>query len=319
MSYDINTSFSTDEEDWWTFSVDDPAAIHFSPFPWFSKVNLSSKDKGEMGTCMSPYGFVSNLNCPEETPFCNCYKTEALIPKLEESPETFFVDYDTLDTLKAKSMECYYIKQAFKNDYKKWFGVDIGNSRCLYNCWEPISPKTGYLRYEGVSGGTGFKGQSSPDLPFPYATRKGFVDGDLIYTLDSVKEFPGLTANGVTSAEYFKYYLEYSKTNATFWNTPKETPLYRKAQTTLLTYQRIKITVNGKFEVKPGCLINIEMPTGESKNITKTRFSGRWMVYKVQRIITGGRHSMILYLMRDGQYINPDRDAVSTTTGKGNN
>jgi hypothetical protein len=29
-------------------------------------------------------------------------------------------------------------------------------------------------------------------------------------------------------------------------------------------------------------------------------FGGVWMVYKVQRVITAQKHSMYLYLMRDG-------------------
>lgn len=318
MPNDIQTFYSTSEEDWWQFNADTPTTNIFAPWGWSSKVNLFSRDKGELGSCLNPYGFVSNLNCPVETPFCNCYKTDSFIPKLEGVPFGAPVDVLQLETLKSKSMECYYIKQVFKKEYKKWFGVDISNSKCFYNCWEPI--KSPRLVWQGVSGSTELDAEPSPETPFPYAVRKVFADKDdpnLISTLDYLPDLTGLTANGITSGEYFKYYLEYSKTNATFWNTPKETPLYRKAQTTLLTYQRIKILVNGKFEVKPGMFINIDFITGESRNITNTRFSGVWMVYKVQRIITPGRHSMYLYLMRDGSNINPDAEPVTITTGKG--
>lgn len=88
----------------------------------------------------------------------------------------------------------------------------------------------------------------------------------------------------------YKYYKEYSKTSATFWNTPAETPLLRKAQTALMFTQRAKILVNGNLSIRPGSMININY----------NNFGGRWMVYKVERIIKAQKHSMYLYLMRDG-------------------
>jgi hypothetical protein len=111
----------------------------------------------------------------------------------------------------------------------------------------------------------------------------------------------------VSFGKNFPHYLEYSKTNATFWNTPENTPLYRKAQVALIKYQRIKILVNGDFTIKPGKIIKINRPVdNRNSKILKTRYEGSWMVYKVERIIKPGKHSMYLHLMRDYPYISPD-------------
>jgi hypothetical protein len=40
-------------------------------------------------------------------------------------------------------------------------------------------------------------------------------------------------------------------------------------------------------------------------NIKRSRHDGRWMVYKIQRIITPIKHSMYLFLMRDGSETDP--------------
>ena len=40
-------------------------------------------------------------------------------------------------------------------------------------------------------------------------------------------------------------------------------------------------------------------------NVKRSRFDGAWMVYKVQHIITGVKHSMYLFLMRDGSETDP--------------
>ena len=40
--------------------------------------------------------------------------------------------------------------------------------------------------------------------------------------------------------------------------------------------------------------------------IKKTRHDGRWMVYKIQRVLTAVKHSMYLHLMRDGTEVAPN-------------
>jgi hypothetical protein len=275
--------------------------------------DLGSYEISNLGPCMNPKGYVSNTNCPKDNPLCNC-PPESKPKKVEPTDAGLLA-------LKANTNECYLIKTYLSS---KWFGIDYSNPKCSYNCFEETSDSTS----EGSTSGSGLTAIQKSTIGGTTPSRKAFgqgatqgktgsfwtVPGDVIgQTLDddiviTGSTAGGSTAGGSTAINNFKHYLEYSKTNATFWYTPKETPLYRKAQTALLTYQRIKIVVNGDFSIKPGNLVAINMPTPEMLNIDETRFHGTWMVYRNEHIITSQKHSMILYLMRDGNYHNPNRE-----------
>lgn len=283
----------------------------------------SSYEINDLGPCMNPNGFVSNIDCPEDDPYCNCPK--ALQPK-EKEPSGI-----SLMELRKATNECVKIKEELS--VKNWFGVDYSNQYCSFNCFDPdaLTGSCGasmiYKGLSGICGGTGESGNF-----FPYDRRKAFtyrnfegeqdlsiIFSNMLYGLTGISGISGISADSSQSTGptgNFKDYLAYSKTNATFWNTPAETPLYRRAQTMLLTYQRIKITVNGLFDIKPGNTIKINMPTGESKMLPNTRFHGSWMIYKVQRVITSQKHSMILFLMRDGNELSVETSSTDITTDK---
>jgi len=192
---------------------------------------------------------------------------------------------DELLCAKLAAQECDGIKDQFNN---KWLGVDYADPTAPYNCscidpaddeWETVT-KTG-------------------TTPFLTAAPASTIVAD--YTPPSYSEACG---------SCFTYYTEYSKTNATFWNTPAKTPLYRRAQTSLLGYWRIRILVHGDLKIKPGKIITIDYPIGENTNIKQSRYSGKWMVYKVKHVMTGVKHSMYLYLMRDGAAVIPTNTDV---------
>ena len=266
-----------------------------------------------LGPCMNPKGYVSNVDCPKSDPFCNCPKE--LLPNQPEPSDATLVD------LKYKTNECNLIESKLSD---RWFGIDYSNPSCSYNCFSEgnsASNTSGFTHIKAdLDGGgatptrkafgegvTGTTTGSFWTVPGDVIGRT--LDDDIVITGSSGgNNDEGLSAGVSYAGSNFKHYLEYSKTNATFWNTPKETPLYRKAQTALLTYQRIKIVVNGDFDIKPGNLVAINMPTPEMRNIEETRFAGRWMVYKNEHVITSQKHSMILYLMRDGNYHNPNQE-----------
>ena len=307
------------------FSEDDYGPIGNGKSSGSSKypITLNTNDSGDyeisdLGPCMNPKGYVSNTNCPKTNPLCNC--PPELKPKDVEPTDAGLL------ALKANTNECFLIKTKLSS---KWFGINYSDSKCSYNCFEDIKENSSNSS-NSTSGLTGIQRSIGPVVVTP--TRKAFgqgatqgktgsfwsVPGDVIgQTLDDDivitgssggNSDEGLSAGVSYAGSNFKHYLEYSKTNATFWNTPKETPLYRKAQTALLTYQRIKIVVNGDFSIKPGNLVAINMPTPEMRTIEETRFAGRWMVYKNEHVITSQKHSMILYLMRDGNYHNPNQE-----------
>lgn len=194
----------------------------------------------------------------------------------------------------------------------RWFGIDYSNPHCSYNCYGGLSGACGAsASYKGICG---MNNDPSPSEEFPYAKRIAYTITDPISKSKNIYSYINLTgASGIsgstgsdTFVSNFKDYLAYSKTNATFWNTPEKTPLLRRAQTTLLTYQRIKIMVNGDFDIKPGQILTIYMPTLGLKPITETRFAGTWMIYSVAHNMGPESHTMSLSLMRDGNNNNPD-------------
>jgi len=254
-------------------------------------------------SCMSPYGPVSNINCPKDQPYCTCPdKVAELKPSDAEPSDTYLAE------LKNGTSECLLIKQKLNTD---WIGIDYGNPHADYNCTNCDSPtEQKFTAVSGVnadwkpyveveintdSGGDAGGGEqlvATSDKKYYYNYDKRKLFGESPFPPDSSEVLDNTVDCGNTSliGPYFKYYKEYSKTAATFWNTPPKTPLLRRAQTTLMNTQRIKILVHGNFNARPGRMVNVDY----------FNFGGRWMIYKIQRILTAQKHSMYLYLMRDG-------------------
>jgi len=280
-----------------TFSKDDYGPIGSSTEKKYDVIlNKDSSGNFEisnLGPCMNPNGYVSNVDCPESDLLCNCPKE--LKPNQPEPSDL------ALENLKYNTNECNLINN---NLSTKWFGIDYFNPSCSYNCTDIKIEGGTTSGFTGINGGGDTSSGSSADN----APIRLLYKGEQFPSDEGSSGSSGSSTAGSSAGPNFKHYLEYSKTNATFWNTPKETPLYRKAQTALLTYQRIKIVVNGDFSIKPGNLVAINMPTSEMFNISETRFHGKWMVYKNEHIITSQKHSMILYLMRDGNFHNPNQE-----------
>jgi hypothetical protein len=300
-----------------------------------SKFNTTTNITSDMD-CITIFGPVTNINCPDEYPDCNC--PESFI---ELRPTFSEPSISELESARNATEECFLIKQEFgakngwdENEYVKWGGIDYSNKDSTYNCIG--SKEYGKFVWKGVNGGTKLgplqevKGITGTDSAygaseaglFPYSVRMAFGEEkkawdipfrnnniiDILSTKD--KAAANQTIYPVLVGKNFQYYLEYSKTYATFWNTPQKTPLYRKAQTALLKYQRIKILVNGNFDIKPGKIVYINIPItntpARDNSAVKSRYEGTWMVYRAERIIRPGKHSMYLYLMRDYPSVSPD-------------
>lgn len=324
------------------FSYDD--RLNRDPLTTFSsKFNTTTNVNTEFD-CISIFGPVNNINCPDEYPDCNCPVAFVdLRPKFSEPSIT------EIENARHAAEECMLIKKTFgicggfpALEYLNWGGIDYSNKYSTYNCFgsekygkfkwsdtpdtsnDKLGPFQKLKAIKGVSGAT--LGASSSGL-FPYSIRVSFPTGvSLDGSSAGYASWQGITANSIidildteskTDANKtvypslfgvnFPYYLEYSKTSATFWNTPPHTPLYRKAQTGLLKYQKIKILVNGNFKIKPGNLIYISLPsTNTDASAPQSKYQGIWMVYRAERIIKPGKHSMYLYLMRDYPSIDPD-------------
>jgi len=256
--------------------------------------------------CMNPYGQVNNMDCPDWDPVCNCWITQ-FMPGITEPPGM------SLDYFRKSINECELMNKELNQDQQinEWAGVDFSNPYSTYNCpicdpnlQQPVDiKKIKKLEYYKINGSSPL--ENIQGKPFIYAQGISGISGGITLSGNLEIDEPG---DDIESTDWringvcFPLYLEYSKTNATFWNTLEKTPLLRKGQVNALQAQKIKILVNGRYEIKPGSLVRLKIPIGdETSNILKEkRFGGRWMVYRIERVITKTKHSMYLYLMRDG-------------------
>ena len=105
----------------------------------------------------------------------------------------------------------------------------------------------------------------------------------------------------------FSKYIEYNRTDATYWDTPKTTPLWRNAQMQLINSQKMSIVLNGDLTLRPGNPISVvnKVPGTEDKPKMQ-RFTGRWLVSDIEHVITAQSHRMNVMLTRDSASIDPN-------------
>jgi hypothetical protein len=264
------------------------------------------------GFCYNIYGQVSNLDCPPWDPGCNCYITQ-FRPK-----EQMKTDIE-LTKLKQEISECFFIKEWLPNisetkvseNSSDWFGIDFSNQNSTFNCR--------YIEGGKIPTGTSkmittfTPNPTEGDSKYPYSLGISGISGGLIFSkLPNEASSRDDIGSGYTTwtdkinGPLFHNYLEYSKTNASFWNTNVKTPLLRRAFMALYGTQKMSILVNGDYNnIYVGKLVNIEIPiSGETteSNIPHKRFAGTWMIYRIERTINAAKHTMVLFLMRDGMY-----------------
>ena len=108
--------------------------------------------------------------------------------------------------------------------------------------------------------------------------------------------------------EKFGEYLDYTRTYATYWNTPENTPLWREAQMFLINAQTATVVLNGDLSLRPGTLIRIinKMPGVERDR----RFTGRWLVTSISHMMDNESHRMLIGLSRDSTAVPPDESEI---------
>lgn len=248
------------------------------------KFSISSREHSKFGPSLNPDFFLPNHDLPP-------YPADFQPPHLAKyRPQEAEPDEDQLLCAKVAATECSAIKTELGIE---WLGTDYSDPNAAYNCFCSSTsdrPTTNWWSTQGH-----IFDASSPG-------RLSVLPNEV-----SVDPYIPPTYDTGDCGKQFEKYIEYSKTNATFWNTPPKTPLYRRAQMALLMYNRIRILVHGDFNIKPGNLIQISYSVNMQNNtdIKKSRHDGLWMVYKVQRVLTAVKHSMFLHLMRDGSEVDP--------------
>jgi hypothetical protein len=257
------------------------------------KFSISSREHSRFGPSLNPDIFSQNPDLPPYPPDYAPPHLSKFRPTVPEPNE------DVLLCAKQQATECSAIKN---NLGIEWLGIDYSDPNAAYNCFCSSSETIPNNSWWSTKGHL---------TESDYGLGSGVSDHGRLAKLPSeiqVQQIYNPPSYDIGDCgKEFEKYIEYSKTNATFWNTPPKTPLYRRAQMALLMYNRIKILVHGDFNIKPGDLINISYSLNMQNNteIKKTRHDGRWMVYKIQRILTPIKHSMFLHLMRDGSEVNP--------------
>ena len=107
----------------------------------------------------------------------------------------------------------------------------------------------------------------------------------------------------------FMDYLEYSRTYATFWNTPDKTPLLRNSQMNLLLSNECVIEIKRNDKIKVGSIINlIDKNPANGYLEQNRRFSGKWLVSEIHhKYMNGMDEYMHLILNRDSLPKDPNQ------------
>lgn len=264
-------------------------------------------------TCANPGGHISNADCPDEDPLCNC-------PAREHIPSQKSVIISTYKLLEWQwSEEDKAAIDAWIADGKLFVVVEYeGNvptlPEALDSAFRTYKEALNYVR----------------QLPIIYDEP---TTDELNELLEKTKECSKIQEvlgedylgcdwedpNGFYSCNcpevgpYFLEYLEHNNTIATFWNTEPHIPLYSLGQRALLNLQEVSISVSGDLTIRPGDVIFLEIDGVESgteeepvrtytlsPDAKNSKFNGRWLVKSIKHKISGVKlHKMDLRLIRD--------------------
>jgi len=256
-------------------------------------------------TCANPEGPVDNNGCPSDDPYCNCpEEIKTLQPKdaflVETGAEgTQTLNYDPFGIITIEIPSGEYTHKVINSS-----GESLGEFNSLEDAQdfiddldpvpeptdeelEELLQKSKYCKLI-EEGGTG----SEEPLDEEY--------------LGCDWQDPDSNTSCICPEVGSKYkdWKKYYETYSTFWNTPKQTPLLRNAQMTLLTAQKAKAIVHGDFSIRPGAIINLEISNINNDNSYKSS-SGKWMVAEIEHSIFGANaHTMTLTLIRDSLYVD---------------
>jgi hypothetical protein len=101
----------------------------------------------------------------------------------------------------------------------------------------------------------------------------------------------------------FDSYAKFRLNNATFWNTPKETPVNRAEFLDAIKYaKKIDVTVAGDFSLKLGDLIylNMNAASGYPYMTTNSIMNGYYYIVGIKHVCTASSHETSLSLSQIG-------------------
>jgi hypothetical protein len=249
---------------------------------WYKNEIPISSDERRRYKCANPEGPVENSGCPEDDPFCNCPEEtlnlqpkDAFLEVLKTGEERFVVkdsNNEILSSFKTQEDAKEFIDglQTSSEPTEEELEELLENSKYCTLIEQELGPE--YLGCDW----------DEPDSRFSCSC-------------------PSL-------GEKYTDWKKYSRTYSTFWNTPKQTPLLRNAQMTLLTAQKAEAVVQGDLSIRPGAIINMEVSKESiAGDVSLKSSSGRWMVAEIEHLFLGANsHGMKLTLIRDSLYVDPN-------------
>jgi hypothetical protein len=278
-----------------------------SQVEWYKNEIPITREEKRRYKCANPEGPIDNAGCPSNNKYCNCPSQE-LQPK-----DAFIIDAKESDPSLFQQVFDFYMDNIF------FFGLfgdedDDRDYAVINSAGELLEKFDTYQEAEEYVAGLD---------PIPEPTDdelEELLQNSKYCTLieDSLgEEYLGCDWNDPDSpiscncpkiGPKFKEWKRYSQTYSTFWNTPKNVPLLRNAQMTLLTAQKAEAIVQGDFSIRPGAIVNIEVSQSDAKGNTDFKSSsGKWLVAEISHHILGANaHSMTLTLIRDSLYKNPN-------------
>jgi hypothetical protein len=255
----------------------------------FVVMSKSSNGCGKEYPCMNPSGFPGIAGCPPEDPLCNC--------PCQGTEEN-----------KGKPLSTY---------------VQVGGSGGL--------PSEMVLKPDLMDIVEDRLGGLTAADPASYGKEPSTLELQLleseIYECELVKKHPQLGEEYLGCVwddpespynctcpkigKKFPEYMKYNRTNATFWSTPLEAPLYRNAQMALFSANKIQMRVAGDLSLITGDVIEIKAKVSDKPK----RFSGRWIVTTIKHIFNPDFHTMDVVLSRELPHPNSSTGEQTETGG----
>tara|TARA_R100000951_G_scaffold63632_3_gene53434 strand:+ start:13014 stop:13904 length:891 start_codon:yes stop_codon:yes gene_type:complete len=263
-----------------------------------------TNDGNKRYTCANPEGPVDNNGCPADDPYCRCpEEIKFLRPKdaflIEPGTPQTQIPEELTDTARefAESVSSSLNSRSYKVIDSN--NIELGD----FNSREEAQ--------EFIDGLDPSQEPTDAILEFlleqsKYCTLIEEELGEEYLGCDWEDPDSPTSCSCPTVGEKYKEWRKHYETYSTFWNTPKQTPLLRNAQMTLLTAQKAEAIVHGDFSIRPGAIINIEVSKiNDSTDLTSS--SGRWMVAEIEHMLEGANaHTMTLQLIRDSLYVDPN-------------
>ena len=88
----------------------------------------------------------------------------------------------------------------------------------------------------------------------------------------------------------FPKLLSIAVKNSTFWNTPLESPLVRRAFLAFLNATKVKVTIDGNFSIRPGYSVFINDPGNSFSGSQTGKLHGFWVITAITHTIFKDRH-----------------------------